>query len=113
MLGGKTPAEVYTPSSRRGLRPIRPKYPLHFHALRVSSNGTVRWRGERYFVSEALRGHEVGLELIDDLRAHVWFHDLCLNTIELLPSVAEELYTDLKRRRARTRRSPSDIKKTG
>lgn len=91
-LAGKTPGEVYTPSERRGLRPIVPSYPPHFHPLVVQKNGCLYWRGETYFLSESLSGHHVALELLDGLRAHVWFYQLRVATMELLPDLPEAIY---------------------
>lgn len=91
-LGGKTPGEVYTPSERRGLRPIVPSYPSHFRRVLVARNGHFAWDGEKYFLSGALAGHYIALELFDDLHARVWFHQLCLTTVELVPHLPDSIY---------------------
>lgn len=65
-LRDQTPATHYTPSRRMlptALPPI--VYPGHLEVRRVSSTGTVSWRGP-LFLSESLAGESVGFEEVDD-----------------------------------------------
>jgi transposase InsO family protein len=62
-LGQRTPASVYVPSNRRYPCPLRsPEYPGGWEVRLVAHNGSVKWRGERFFVSECLAGENVGFE---------------------------------------------------
>jgi putative transposase len=46
-----------------------PEYPGHFEVRRVGQGGEIRWRGDRFFLSECLSGELIGLEEVDD---QVW-----------------------------------------
>ena len=66
-LGGKTPAEVYRPSSRPSPKQLPAlEYPGHWEVRRVSSCGRVKLRGQGFFLSHALRHQPVGFEEVDD-----------------------------------------------
>ena len=61
-LGQTPPAERYAPSPRAfPLRVEDPWYDADHQVRRVRSNGEIKWRHERVFVSEALIGELVGL----------------------------------------------------
>ena len=83
-LGMKRPADLYVTSAV----PYAPKsaqYPLHDLTRRVAPNGTITLgskRGESYFISESLAGHELGLRELDDGRWLVSFHRLDLGVID-------------------------------
>lgn len=62
-LGQRTPASVYVPSSRHYPCPLRsPEYPRGWEVRLVAHNGSIKWRGERFFISECLAGERVGFE---------------------------------------------------
>jgi putative transposase len=84
-LGGKTPAEVYTPSPRRSLVPKVPSYPDDWQTRHVSRLGEVRLHGDVVFVSMALAGQVVGLKQQTELKWRARFFDVDLGTIEALP----------------------------
>jgi len=66
-LGGKTPAEVYRPSSRPYPEQLPAvDYPGHFEVRRVSSCGFIKIHGKSIFLSHALRTQSVGFEEVDD-----------------------------------------------
>jgi putative transposase len=66
-LGMRTPGEIYEPSSREyPAKLMEPEYPGHFEVRRVKKCGSIKWKGERIFVSEVLRHELVGLEEVDD-----------------------------------------------
>jgi len=91
-LGGKTPADVYKVTERR--RPVaRPfPYPHGITAARVRRDGTLFWCGSAYFLSGSLRGLGVGVQPLDLLHVRVWYRDLDLGTLEILPAVPESAY---------------------
>lgn len=73
-LGQQVPAALYAPSPR--------PYPERLPALcfppaatvrRVTTNGTLRWRRQSVFVSQALSGEDVGLVPYDDGLWHVYY----------------------------------------
>jgi len=85
-LGGKTPAEVYKPSDRK-LRQPRPfVYPTTFSVRRVDRIGHIGWHGEHCYVGQAFRGELLGLEPQEGLQWRLWFRNIDLGLIELLPS---------------------------
>lgn len=49
---------------------------------RVRSNGDIKWRGKRIFVSEALRGELVGLVAYDNECWYLYFSHLLLGTLD-------------------------------
>ena len=101
----KTPAEVY--GRRRG-RPFRVRpfaYPPHLIVRRVGRNGAFKLGAERYFLSTALRGHNVGIELVDALHVRAWFNEIDLGLVEIVPDVTLRTFDLLDARRSRRERS--------
>ena len=90
-LDNKTPAELYRPSSQRLPRRAAYRYPDHMDVHRILPNGTFRRSGEVYFVSQSLAGHDVGLQPIDGLRHQLWFYDIELCTLEIVPALPDQL----------------------
>jgi putative transposase len=66
-LQNDTPQSRWQPSSR-GFpeRRPRPEYPAHLEVRRISTTGTLSWGGRPLFISEILRGEDLGLEEVDD-----------------------------------------------
>ncbi len=61
-LGNATPADHYTPSSRRFDGILRePEYSEQHEVRRVRHNGDIRWRNRTIYVNQALVGELVGL----------------------------------------------------
>jgi putative transposase len=70
-LDGRPPAHLYSPSPRS--YPSRlpdVEYPSHFEIRMVRTDGTIQWRGNHLYVSEALVGEPVGLE---EVETNAWF----------------------------------------
>jgi|EndMetStandDraft_3_1072993.scaffolds.fasta_scaffold160879_1 putative transposase len=57
-------------------------YPDSFLIRKVKMNGMIKYSGKTYFVSELLHGESIGLEMIDDDRAIVYFASLKLGIID-------------------------------
>jgi transposase InsO family protein len=102
-LEGKTPSEIYKVTERRRFKPVPHVYPSHVIVRRVWENGEISIRKERYFVTEALAGFDVGIERIDDMQARVWFRDIDLGFLEMLPDVDDDCF-DLASQRTYARR---------
>jgi hypothetical protein len=65
-LGQQPPARVYVASPRPfPARLAEPWYDASHEVRRVKANGVIKWKGERVFVSEAVRGELVGLAETD------------------------------------------------
>jgi putative transposase len=65
-LDGRPPGHVYSPSSRPYLSKLPVvEYPGHFEVRVVRTDGTIRWRGDNLYVSEALVSEPVGLEEVN------------------------------------------------
>jgi transposase InsO family protein len=78
-LGQKTPASLYQPSPRPYPKQLpQPEYPGHFEVRRVSSHGSIRFRGKRLFLSNPLAGQLVALEEIDNDLFSLFFGPLLL-----------------------------------
>lgn len=85
-LGMKRPADLYV-ASVRTFAPQPARYPLHDLVARVCTDGHIGFphgrRGDkRYFISESLAGHEVGLRELEDGRWLVSFIEIDLGTID-------------------------------
>lgn len=64
-LQQQPPASVYVPSGRDfPERLASPEYPDAWEKRSVRSNGEIRWRGRKVYLSQALTGQWVGLEPI-------------------------------------------------
>jgi transposase InsO family protein len=66
-LGQKTPASIYTNSTKE--YPLRLPdicYPDGFIVRNVRTNGEIRWQSDLIFVSEVLVGEPVGLDQMDE-----------------------------------------------
>jgi len=82
-LGKKRPASVYTKSSREyPSRVEEVSYPDQFIVRRVKTNGELKWHGKRYYVSELLHREPIGLEIVDEGRAIVYFARLKLGLVD-------------------------------
>lgn len=78
-LGQVTPATLYTPSPRPyPTREPEIVYPGHFEVRKVDQNGTIKWQGQRLFLTEVLARESVGLEEVDD---GIW--SLCFSNVLL------------------------------
>ena len=76
-LEGAVPADLYRSSPRPFPTQLEPvTYPGHFETRFVSTNGGIRWYGDRVPVSRLLAGHNVGLEEIDHGLFEVYFGPL-------------------------------------
>ena len=82
-LNGQPPALLYRPS-RCPYPPRLPtiEYDLGTTVRRVRTNGTIKWQGELYFVSEVLTGELVGLTPIDSDRWQIRFAELPLAILD-------------------------------
>jgi transposase InsO family protein len=66
-LGQTPPAAHFRHTTRQyPAQPPAPDYPRHYEVRRISSSGTMKFNGVRWFVGDALAGELVGLEPIDD-----------------------------------------------
>lgn len=79
----KRPAEVHQYSLRN--YPVtlpEVTYPDRFLIRKVKTNGEIKYAGKRYFISEILHGESIGLEMIDQDRAIVYFAKQKLGIID-------------------------------
>ncbi len=82
-LDGDLPAEHWEPSKREYAgRLRRPAYPGHFEIRRVSACGAFRLQSGQYFLSNALKGEEIGLEEIDDGIWSIVYYNTILGRID-------------------------------
>lgn len=82
-LDYRTPAALYLPSERiyRARLP-EIEYPPGYLLRRITGQGSLKWKGERSYVTEVL-GHEVvGLEQIDERYYQVWFSFIPLGRLD-------------------------------
>jgi len=73
-LDGRSPGDVYHPSSRPMPRKVgSPDYPGHQAVRSVHTDGSFNFRGDVVFLSEALVGEPIGLQEFDDDRFLIRF----------------------------------------
>ena len=78
-LDGAVPSNLYRSSPRPFPKQLDPvTYPGHFETRLVSTNGGIRWYGDRVPVGRLFAGHEVGLEEIDHGLFEVYFGPIWL-----------------------------------
>jgi transposase InsO family protein len=66
-IGDRTPASLWTASARSYPERIPPPcYPTHLEVRRVSTFGSVSLHARAHFLSEVLRGQDIGLEEVGD-----------------------------------------------
>ena len=79
----QTPSSVYEKSKRVFPSQLSEMiYPDEWLIRKVRSNGEIKYFGKSYFVSELLQGEPIGLEMIDDDRAIIYFGRLKLVIID-------------------------------
>jgi transposase InsO family protein len=80
-LQGRCPADVYRKSDRRyDVQPA--EYSTGYYVRRVCMNGTIKWHGQRIFITTALAGHEVGLRSVAKNRYELWLYHVLVGTID-------------------------------
>ena len=97
-LGQTPPARHYQPSHRAYPNKVySPEYEIEVTVRKVRSNGQIKWKGEKLYLSESLRGEPVGLTQQDDRYWAIRYgplvigllddHDKCVlqTPIEVLP----------------------------
>lgn len=82
-LGQQPPARHYAASLRDyPLRICPPEYESGILVRRVRSNGEIRWKGTRIYLSEALCGEPVGLSARDDRYLTIQFGPLTIGVLD-------------------------------
>jgi hypothetical protein len=95
-LNDQTPASCFAPSPR--LMPRRvPEldYDDNTEVRRVSQQGSVRWRGERTFISEVFAYERLGLRALDERTVEVLYGPV---TVGYLDSYRHEFHRQLSAR---------------
>jgi len=83
-LAYATPASGFAPSPRALPATLpEPGYPGHFELRQVKSGGAIRFRQRRLlFLSDVLRGEQVGLEEVEDGIWSVYFYHLLIGRFD-------------------------------
>ena len=82
-LGQKTPASVYYSSDRDYPSRIdEPEYQEGVSVRRVRTNGEIRWKGGKVFLSEALVGEPVGLKQISERLWAIYYGPLEIGLLD-------------------------------
>jgi len=82
-LNGKTPADVYKPSSRTSARVTKFLYPANWVVRTVTDLGSVHVGGARVQAGLPLVRQRVAFEPLGGTQHRLWFRDLDLGTIDL------------------------------
>lgn len=81
-LGLATPASLYVPSERRMPEELPPLFYPFSDCHRVRSDGTIRWRQRKLFISSSLAGEIVGLNTLNTRYIQVAFANVMLGFID-------------------------------
>lgn len=82
-LNGRTPASLYSPSSRPYSRTLPPvNYPGHFIVKSVTNAGTIRFKARLLFLAHSLSHHPIGLEETDDGIWSIYFCNVLLGKVD-------------------------------
>jgi len=82
-IGDRTPASPWTTSTRDYPERLTPPcYPAHVEVRRVSTAGTFRLRSRQPFLSQVLRGEDVGLEEVGDGIWNIVYYRTLLGKID-------------------------------
>ncbi len=81
-LGQRVPARFYVASRRQFPSRIEdPDYPRWYEVIRLRHSGTVHFRGEEYFISQALRNECVGFVEVEEQCFELYFCNSLLGRI--------------------------------
>lgn len=82
-IGDRTPSSLWTPCTRDyPARITPPDYPAHVEVRRVSTAGTFRLRSRQPFLSQVLKGEDVGLEEVGDGIWNIVYYRTLLGKID-------------------------------
>lgn len=82
-LDGKTPSSLYAPSPRTFPARLPPvEYERHFEVRSVRTDGTIKWKGEHVYVSQALSGNPIGLVETDDRIWTIMFASVIIGILD-------------------------------
>ena len=82
-IGDRTPSTLWTPSTRAYPERVTPPvYPAHVEVRRVSSAGTFRLHAQQPFLSQVLRGEDIGLEEVGDGLWNIVYYSTLLGKID-------------------------------
>ena len=82
-INDQTPASLWTPSTRAYPETIAPpQYPAHLEVRRISSAGTFRLHAQQPFLSQTLRGEDIGLEEVGDGIWNIVYYRTLLGRID-------------------------------
>lgn len=82
-LNLKRPMEIHSISRREYPDKLGEiVYPDHFLIRKVRTSGEIKYCGKKYYLTELLHGEPIGLEMIDEERAIVYFGMLKLGIID-------------------------------
>lgn len=96
-LAQRTPASIYTPSSRPYPKRLPElTYPSYVHPHRVSSSGLIYWNAWRIYIGYLLAGEHVGIEPVADGVWNVHFGPVCLGGFDERNAKKGEDYLTLK-----------------
>lgn len=94
-LGQKTPASVYYRSERNYPSRIdEPEYQEGVTVRRVRTNGEIKWKGGKVFLSEALVGEPVGLKQISERLWTIYYGPLEIGLLD--ESIMKTIKTPVK-----------------
>lgn len=82
-IGDRTPSSLWTPCTRDyPTRITPPDYPAHVEVRRVSTAGTFRLRSGQPFLSQVLKGEDIGLEEVGDCIWNIVYYRTLLGKID-------------------------------
>ena len=84
-LGQIPPGRVYSRSKREYTdKPNEPEYDLDMKVRRVRTNGEIKFKGNKYFISELLTGEDIGLKEVAEGKLQINYYLQPLGVLNLL-----------------------------
>lgn len=82
-IGDRTPSSLWTPPARVYPEQIMPPlYPAYMEVRRISTAGTFRLRSQQPFLSQTLKGEDIGLEEVGDGNWNIVYDRTLLGKID-------------------------------
>ena len=82
-IGDRTPSSLWTPPTRVYPEQIMPPdYPAHLEVRRISTAGTFRLHSQQPFLSQTLKGEDIGLEEVGDGIWNIVYYRTLLGKID-------------------------------
>ena len=71
---------------------MEPVYPQSYEVRTVDSGGHLKYQGHSLFLSEVLRGRQLGLEVLTHNAVRAWYFDVCLGYLRKVGEAGKDAW---------------------